>query len=82
MGGEHRALEARKDRPVLGLRKSEPVLQNCSLLAGAEHFFSTAQATEAQRWGEPLLRAAMPLIRRQENRLARFGGERPHRRRP
>lgn len=81
MGGEHKARETRGGREVLGLRMI-PTPEEIALLGSSEHFFDSKAAGEAQLWGLPLLRAAMPLIRRQENRLARFGGDRPQRRRP
>jgi len=68
--GAASAPERREGRTKLTLG---PTPEEMALLGSTEHFTDTSSAIAAQRWGLPLLRAAMPMIRREQNRLARFG---------
>lgn len=71
-----RTPERREGRSVLTTR---PTLDEIALLGRIELYFDSETASEAQRWGLALLRAAKPKIdaqERRENRLAQFGGRR------
>jgi hypothetical protein len=69
---EGRSHHTRERRPILGLapKENERRTENSSLLAGAEHFFTTKEVEDAQRWGAALwaARNAWDIARRQKGK--------------
>lgn len=61
------------DRRLSGTLTVKPTEEEQRLLGSVGVYPDQDAATIAQRWALPLLRAAMPRIRAQQNRLARYG---------